>query len=133
MKFTFTFVLLLFIFEGHAEIYKWVDENGNAHFTQNINDVPKNIEVTEAKVKITNAVKNTNPVKATIKKDQASSLANKSSEQSEKKKYSPAQLDKKCHQLSKISAMDSNGLNSPEYKEFIKIGCGAVSRMMRKN
>ena len=70
MKFTFTLVLLLFIFEGHAEIYKWVDEHGNAHFTQNINDVPKDIEVKEAKVKVSHAIKNTNPVKSTIKKNQ---------------------------------------------------------------
>lgn len=133
MKFTFTLVLLLFIFEGHAEIYKWVDEHGNAHFTQNINDVPKDIEVKEAKVKVSHAIKNTNPVKSTIKKAEAASLANKPLDQIEKKTYSPTQLDKKCHQLSKISAMDTNGLNSPEYREFIKIGCGAVSRMMRKN
>jgi len=122
MKLYFALVFLLFIGEGHTEIYKWVDENGVTHFSQNMADVPKETEIKEVKVRKTNSGQ------ITRKKETSNSIEN----QNTMKKYSPEQLDKKCNELANIAAMDTNGLNSPEYREFRKIGCGSASRMMRK-
>ncbi len=41
--------LMLFSYEVSSEIYKWVDDKGNTHFTDN---PPKNTQVEEVKLKI---------------------------------------------------------------------------------
>ncbi|WP_028865706.1 DUF4124 domain-containing protein [Psychromonas aquimarina] len=111
MKYFFTLVLILFIGEGHAAIYKWVDENGNVHFSQNTDNVPENIEVSNVQVRKSNSSK------TSIKKEKSNIRTH------QKKKYSPAQLDKKCKKLSRKAAMDPNGLSSSAYREFRKLGC----------
>lgn len=35
-QFTLTAIFLVFTFTAHAEIYKWVDENGTIHFTDKV-------------------------------------------------------------------------------------------------
>lgn len=122
MKLYFALVFLLFIGGARAEIYTWVDENGVTHFSQNMADVPKQAEIKEVKIRETNSSQ------APRKTETLNSIEN----QNTMKKYSPEQLDKKCNELSNIAAMNPNGLNSPEYREFRKIGCGSASRMMRK-
>lgn len=47
--FVYTLLLLLFSFSANAEIYKWVDEHGNAHFTDK---PPANKKTEEIELKI---------------------------------------------------------------------------------
>lgn len=117
MKLVILFSLLIFAVQSDAAIYKWVDENGIVHFSQNENDAPKNADVKEVKVhqaNVSQAPKNTN----------IPSIA-------KTKQLSTAELDRKCSKLGNIAARNPNGFKSPEYAEYVRIGCTSSSRLRR--
>jgi hypothetical protein len=123
MKIFITFLLLL-NFNVYAEIYKWVDKEGNAHFSQNINDVPKAQEIKELEVKASNSYQSNNKrtsKSSDIKKNKVS-------------KYTSQQLEKKCDKLSRKFALNTNGFNTPEYSEYRRLKCGsAAMERLRKS
>jgi hypothetical protein len=117
-------LLLLLNFNVYAEIYKWVDKEGNAHFSQNINDVPKDHEVKEVEVKASNSSQSNNNKRISKSSD---IKKNKTS------KYAYQQLEQKCDKLARKFALNTNGFNTPEYREYRRLKCGSAAMERLRN
>jgi hypothetical protein len=124
MKISLAFLLMMISSDIYAEIYKWVDAEGNAHFSQNINDVPKDQEVKEAKIKASNSSQSTVSKTKPKSGDKDKGITNQ---------YTSKQLEEKCGRLSRIWALDPNGFNSPSYRESRRLGCGKAAWKRLKN